>query len=709
MYHAQDDFWISSCFDPIFIAHIMHNGFLPIATESQGVVYLLPKLHEQRCVIDPRDLHVPKQIRKKANAYRLTVNQAFDQVVQGCHDQHGVAWLYPPVVSSFRQLVDGVSVNGTDVKLYSIELWKGTTLVAGELGYCNGAMFTSLTGFYATGSKGAGTMQLYALGALLHASGFQLWDLGMSIDYKLKLGAKDIPRDEFVKHVHTLRSARGKCERPPTTVLRRDLYHISDIMQQVQQPHARKVPSVIYDRSTTSSERREITHATLGRLVAKLTDAQHHDTDFRNCFLLTYRSHSSVNDFIMKLTKRYTAASSLANPRYDDCDPSNADDNRFSVSSDSTVQAAANVSMMRAMSVLKFWIRESGFIEADLDNDRRSQGRSSFGTPRSESAEESSPKAAARQPHPIDDNDAALAANTAAKLKINRSVSTDSVPMKPQVTIRAYPTHYDPDLHRIDIDTTRPAFSAPPLSISRGKTMPPVSTTAQLSAAPVDGLMQAPLTRSVSDNTRDRGVFCMPRSEPFGGMTAQDAADQLTLLEQHNFHRIDHRELTNKNWTTEFKHDVAPNVMALIELEILHPKLQAVQRANMVAFFIDVAEACYRLNNFNTHAEIVVALTAPCIKQLETTWNLVAPGHLETFEHLKHAFAAAEGLPRLPSIFIVVKDIFGFEESMRTTENGLIHFQKIRKTGTELFWLAKKANKQESVLFVNSLADAGFM
>ncbi|RHY32429.1 hypothetical protein DYB32_002583 [Aphanomyces invadans] len=226
------------------------------------------------------------------------------------------------------------------------------------------------------------------------------------------------------------------------------------------------------------------------------------------------------------------------------------------------------------------------------------------------------------------------------------------------------------------------------------------------------------------------------------------------------FHKVQHRELTNKNWTTEFKHDVAPNVMALIELfdavgyttlEILHPKLQAAQRASMVAFFIDVAEACYRMNNFNTHAEIVVGLTAPCIKQLETTWNLVAPGHLEKFEHLKHV---SEGQPRLPSIFIVVKDLFGFEESMRTIENGLIHFQKfrkvyhaitdalscqhtkytapsrrrrvlhpdknqqmvlkfrletIRKTGTELFWLAKKANKQESVLFVNSLADAGFM
>ncbi|ETW05634.1 hypothetical protein, variant [Aphanomyces invadans] len=469
-------------------------------------------------------------------------------------------------------------------------------------------------------------------------------------------------------------------------------------MQHDEQPPVRKMPSVIYDRSAMSSERREITHATLGRLVAKLTDAQYHDADFRNCFLLTYRSHSSVNDFIVKLTKRYNAASCLAHPRYNACDPSNADDNKFSVAADATVQAAANVSMMRAMNMLKFWIRESGYIESDLDNDRRSQkklmiflakvrdesphpsiskhagtmmhvvgkilvrntpisSRLALATPSvmpspldlgSESSDES-PKAARRKPVTIDE-DCTLASTTAAKLKIVRSTSTDTkAAFKAQVTIRAYPSADHNHRHRsYERDMTRPAFSALPPSISRGKTMPQVSTTHQSSAtAPVEGgCIHTPLTRSVSDNTRDRRVFSVPRSEPFNGISAQDVADQLTLLEEHMFHKVQHRELTNKNWTTEFKHDVAPNVMALIELfdaraewvssEILHPKLQAAQRASMVAFFIDVAEACYRMNNFNTHAEIVVGLTAPCIKQLETTWNLVAPGHLEKFEHLKH-------------------------------------------------------------------------
>ncbi|KAG9410482.1 hypothetical protein AC1031_018521 [Aphanomyces cochlioides] len=205
MHHAQEDFWISRCFDPVFIAHIMHVGFLPIATKARGDCYLLPKLHENRCVMDPRDLHIPKQIRKKAKGYRLTINQAFDQVVAGCHEQHGEEWLYPPVVQAFRELMPGIPVNNVTIKLHSIELWKDTTLVAGELGYCNGAMFTSLTGFFAPGTNGAGTMQLYVLGALLHISGFQMWDLGMSIDYKLKLGAKDIPRREFVKAVYDLR------------------------------------------------------------------------------------------------------------------------------------------------------------------------------------------------------------------------------------------------------------------------------------------------------------------------------------------------------------------------------------------------------------------------------------------------------------------------------------------------------------------------
>ncbi|KAF0683687.1 Aste57867_24249 [Aphanomyces stellatus] len=586
-----------------------------------------------------------------------------------------------------------------------------------------------------------------------------------------------------------------------------------------------RMPSVIYERG--DNKHREITHATLGRLVAKLTDAHHYDTEFRDCFLLTYRGHSTVNDFVMKLIKRYTAASEMANPSLIDCDPTNAEEERFSVTADVHAQSEANISMMRAISVLKFWIRESGYIESDLKDDRRTQKKLMLflakvrdespiasiakhadtmlhvvgkimmrHTPRapasitmpspldlgSESNDESqSPKTRRRIPATIREDSTlpppSSATSTTQPLTIIRSTSVDAKDSlgKPQVTIRAHPL----SLERPRETATRPAFSAPPPSISRGKTMPPVASSRPIPAA---GLGHTPLTRSTSDNTRERGkaATVASRSEPFSGMSAQDAAEQLTLLEEYKFQKIQPRELTNKNWTSDQKHDVAPNVMAFIEMfgarsdwvssEVLHPKLQAVQRAKMIAYFIDVGEACCHLNNFNTLFEIVYGLNAPYIKQLETTWSLVPSGHLEKFEYLKHvcstddnyrvyrqAYAAAEGHPRLPPLFIVVKDIFGFEESMRTKEHNLIHFKKfrkiykaitdalscqsikytstnaasrrrrvlqpdsaqqmilryrletIRKTSTELFWQAKNANKQESDQFVNSLADAGFM
>ncbi|KAF0697343.1 Aste57867_11969 [Aphanomyces stellatus] len=216
--HYHGDHWATPSFEPSVIAQLMYAGFLPIATMSRNNYYLLPKLHMQRCVMDPRGLHTPKQIRKKAKGYRLTVNGAFDDVVRGCHVQHGEAWLYPPVVAAFRAMTAGVSLSqysgqghGGVVRIVSVELWthndtESSTLVAGELGYTNGAMYTSLTGFISPGTKGAGTMQLHALGALLHLSGFQLWDFGMSMAYKLDLGASNMPRETFLQKVGALRS-----------------------------------------------------------------------------------------------------------------------------------------------------------------------------------------------------------------------------------------------------------------------------------------------------------------------------------------------------------------------------------------------------------------------------------------------------------------------------------------------------------------------
>lgn len=209
------DYCQSPCFHPRLIVQLMAEGFLPIAT--QGV--LLPKLHQERCVISlPHDLHTSKSIRKKSKRFCLSVNTYLEGVIQGCHAQHDNCWLLPPLVAAFATILaaDGVDAvvdaptnKSAKVRIYSIEVWNTDTgrLAAGELGYTVGSIYTSLTGFSAEDS--AGSVQLAALGQLLCNHGFSMWDLGMAMDYKGQLGAHLMPRADFVDEVHRVRSAYG--------------------------------------------------------------------------------------------------------------------------------------------------------------------------------------------------------------------------------------------------------------------------------------------------------------------------------------------------------------------------------------------------------------------------------------------------------------------------------------------------------------------
>jgi Leu/Phe-tRNA-protein transferase len=76
-------------------------------------------------------------------------------------------------------------------------------LIAGEVGYEVGKVYTSLTGFFYRENRldnHAGKLQLHLLAGELEVRGFAFWNLGQpEMAYKIQFGAEVVPREEFLR------------------------------------------------------------------------------------------------------------------------------------------------------------------------------------------------------------------------------------------------------------------------------------------------------------------------------------------------------------------------------------------------------------------------------------------------------------------------------------------------------------------------------
>lgn len=212
----DEEFCSAFTFDPEFISNTFLMGFFPMATTIHGKPVMLIKMHRQRCVLLFKDLHIPKNVKKRAKHYHLTVDRDFDTCLQQITEQHADNWLYPPLAETFRQMH---RTGKHHTKLHSFELWEKDELVAGEIGFAVGACYSSLSGFYNKDS--AGTVQMCATARLLQQSGFALWDLGMEMEYKLRLGARNAPIDNFLQFFR--KNRHRKTNLPPEKLPVKDL------------------------------------------------------------------------------------------------------------------------------------------------------------------------------------------------------------------------------------------------------------------------------------------------------------------------------------------------------------------------------------------------------------------------------------------------------------------------------------------------------
>lgn len=203
-------YWTRS-FEPGFYVMLARAGFITVGLRRREYGdLLLPEIQRAYAVLDWPAVHASSHVRKLRSSGRLEAEGVELRIVPDCRavvaaivEQHAPdCWLTPP----YRALVHELAAAGPEagLEMHGVELWstRRGELVAGELGYTIGRVYTSLTGFCSPDDarwNHFGSLQLVLLAERLRDTGYAFWNLGHPhMDYKLELGARVLARDAFL-------------------------------------------------------------------------------------------------------------------------------------------------------------------------------------------------------------------------------------------------------------------------------------------------------------------------------------------------------------------------------------------------------------------------------------------------------------------------------------------------------------------------------
>ncbi len=199
----QNSYYWSDDWGEEFYVELAKAGFISTTYDTKDGLVLLPELQFDYAILDFKELHISKKVKKllSDDSYAFSLDTRFDEVIQKIAQQHKYNWMRDEYV----ELLQSLHVRKKeDFKLISVELTCKDTdeLVAGEIGYIIGKIYTSLTGFSSREKKynNYGNLQLVLLAKYLEKKDFSFWNLGHPhMSYKQKLGCKTYNRSEFLK------------------------------------------------------------------------------------------------------------------------------------------------------------------------------------------------------------------------------------------------------------------------------------------------------------------------------------------------------------------------------------------------------------------------------------------------------------------------------------------------------------------------------
>src|SRR3954464_9477871 len=152
---------------------------------------------DPRAIIDFDSFHVSRSLGKllRKNSFQVTADQAFAQVIHECARpvaNRRSTWITPEFVAAY-----------TDMHrcgyAHSLEVWQNGALAGGIYGIAIGGYFAGESMFHRVSN--ASKVALYSLVQHLRSRGFALFDIQMPTRITLQLGAKVIPRRDFLQRM----------------------------------------------------------------------------------------------------------------------------------------------------------------------------------------------------------------------------------------------------------------------------------------------------------------------------------------------------------------------------------------------------------------------------------------------------------------------------------------------------------------------------
>ncbi len=167
------------------------RGVFPWPESEEQIYWSSP---EPRGILEFKEFHVSKSLTKflKSHPYRVLKNHDTLSLIQKAAEIHRDTWITPGLIENYKNLIQSQHV-------LSYGVYKKETLVGGLFGVLSEKYFSAESMFYI--ESNASKIAFVTMVEDLRTQGFSWVDTQMITPITKSFGAKEIPRQEFLKKI----------------------------------------------------------------------------------------------------------------------------------------------------------------------------------------------------------------------------------------------------------------------------------------------------------------------------------------------------------------------------------------------------------------------------------------------------------------------------------------------------------------------------